>query len=237
MRQATAPKFAPIVIIKSINPESITFDIRPSDAPESDGGMPIEAYKLQWRFTNTEWSNTNEKEIPLVLTSSSVDSINIEINSLLSETEYIFRAASVNKPGVGVWSAKEVSVKTTPIRHPSPLKIISKDECQYSTQCSIEWAFLASKNNAAIKEYSLKWKRVFFYDANTQQLNADNFDSWTATEKLKPSVSKYEITALLPNSVYEVELETVNELGEISVESFNIRTFTNRSSDNFLIFF
>ena len=72
--------------------------------------MPIEAYKLQWRFTNTEWSNTNEKEIPLVLTSSSVDSINIEINSLLSETEYIFRAASVNKLGVGVWSAKEVTV-------------------------------------------------------------------------------------------------------------------------------
>ena len=169
LRQATAPKFAPIVIIKSINPESITFDIRPSDAPESDGGMPIEAYKLQWRFTNTEWSNTNEKEIPLdltnidVLTSPTRDVFNAEITSLLPDTEYIFRAASVNKPGIGVWSTKEIKVKTAPRRQPNPVKILSKEECQASTRCYIEW-IVESNGGSPIREYLIRWRRVSFFE-------------------------------------------------------------------------
>jgi hypothetical protein len=167
LRQATAPKFAPIVIIKSINPESITLDIRPSDAPESDGGMPIEGYMLQWRFTNTEYSKTNEKEIPLDLTSIDIltspirDVYNAEITSLLPDTEYIFRAASVNKPGIGVWSTKEIKVKTSPRRQPNPVEILSKEKCQASTRCYIEWV-VENNGGSPVREYLIRWRRVSF---------------------------------------------------------------------------
>ena len=213
LRQATSPKFAPKAIIKSINPENITFDIRPSDAPESDGGMPIEAYKLQWRFTNTEWSNTNEKEILLDLTSSSVDAIDVEINSLLPDTEYIFRAASVNKLGVGVWSAKEVTVKTRPDLLQKPLKVISKGQCQYSTQCSIEWRFT-----------NTEWSNT-----NEKEIPLDltNIDVLTSPTR---DVFNAEITSLLPDTEYIFRAASVNKpgIGVWSTKEIKVKTAPRR---------
>ena len=77
LRQATVPKFPPLIKVKQQNPESVLLDIHPSDASDADGGMQIEAYKVQWRLSTADWSKPNEKEIP------------IDIASLDSATRYI----------------------------------------------------------------------------------------------------------------------------------------------------
>lgn len=54
LRQATAPKFAPTMTVKEINPSNVYFDIIASKAEDADGGMPIEAYRIEWRYPGSE---------------------------------------------------------------------------------------------------------------------------------------------------------------------------------------
>jgi hypothetical protein len=157
LRQATAPKFPPLMYLKAANPESILFDVKPSDAPEADGGMPIEAFKIQWRFVNADFSNVNEKEIEVDLTKLGL--YTIEINPLEPDTEYVFRVAAVNRPGVGVWSTKDMKIKTAPRRQPDPVRVVSKEECQTSSRCYIEWT-VDSTGGSIIREYVIRWRRV-----------------------------------------------------------------------------
>lgn len=63
LRMASPPKFAPYFFLKSVHPDMVTFDIKPSDAPDADGGMPIEAYRIGWRFLTTDWTPEMEKEV------------------------------------------------------------------------------------------------------------------------------------------------------------------------------
>ena len=165
LREATTPRYPPIIKVRGINPESVMFDLHPSDAPFADGGMPIEAYRLQWRLVGAEWSKPNEKEIPLdltnidLLTSPSRDVFNVEVNALIPDTEYLFRAAAVNKPGTGVWPANELKIRTAPRRQPDPVRMLSKEECQAATRCYIEWV-VDSNGGSPIRDYLLRWRRV-----------------------------------------------------------------------------
>jgi neural cell adhesion molecule len=157
LRQATPPKFAPLMYLKAANPESILFDVKPSDAIEADGGMPIEAFKIQWRFVNADFSNVNEKEIEVDLTK--MDLYTVEINPLEPDTEYVFRVAAVNRPGVGAWSTKDMKIKTAPRRQPDPVRVTSKEECQTATRCYMEWT-VDSTGGSIIREYVIRWRRV-----------------------------------------------------------------------------
>jgi hypothetical protein len=168
LREATSPRFSPLVKVRAINPESVVLDILASDAPGADGGMPIESYKVQWRLTGTDWTKPYEKEIPLdlsnidVLTSPVRDVFNVEINALMPDTDYLFRVAAVNKPGVGIWPQKELRIRTAPRRQPDPVKMLSKEDCQASTRCYIEWV-VDSNGGSPIRDYHIKWRRVSYY--------------------------------------------------------------------------
>ena len=157
LRQATPPKFAPLIYLKQANPENVFIDLKPSDAPEADGGMPVEAFKVQWRFPNGDYSNANEKEIEVDLTKQAI--YTIEVNPLEPDTDYVFRVAAVNRPGVGVWSVKDFKVRTMPRRQPDPIRITSKEECQAATRCYLEWT-VDSTGGAEIREYTIRWRRV-----------------------------------------------------------------------------
>ena len=168
LRKATPPKFPPLVKVKAINPENVIFDIYPSEAPDADGGMPIEGYKIQWRLLNADWSKPNEKEIPLdltnidQLTTIAREFLNAEITTLLPDTEYLFRAAAINKAGIGVYQQKELKLKTAPRRQPDPVRVTSTEDCHASTRCYIEW-MADSNGGSPIREYIIKWRRVSYY--------------------------------------------------------------------------
>lgn len=63
LRLASPPKFAPYFFLKSVHPDMVKFDIKPSDAPDADGGMPIESYRIGWRFLTSDWTDEMEKEV------------------------------------------------------------------------------------------------------------------------------------------------------------------------------
>ena len=128
LRMATPPKFAPYFLLKSVHPDMVTFTIKPSDAPEADGGMPVESYRVGWRFLSSDWTSEMEKEVQIeqnsvpILTERNYNIDNFEVTGLLPDTEYLFRVQAVNKPGRGVWSVKELKVKTSPRRQPDPVR-------------------------------------------------------------------------------------------------------------------
>ena len=168
LREATPPKFAPQLKLKGVNPESVLFDIVASNAPESDGGMPIEGYKIDWRYSGADSNaKTYQKEFQLDLTSIEAiasahrDITNAEIDTLLPDTEYLFRVAAVNKPGVGKWSTNEIKLRTAKRRQPDPVKIESKEDCQSATRCYIEWN-IDSNGGSPIREFMVRWRRVIF---------------------------------------------------------------------------
>jgi len=236
LRQATAPKFPPLVKVKQINPEIVLLDIHPSEAPEADGGMQIEAYKIQWRLSNNDWSKPNEKEIPIDL--SSIDAItnpvrdffDVEINALLPDTDYLFRAAAVNKAGVGVWMLNEIKVRTAPRRQPNPVKVTSKEDCHASTRCQIEWT-IDSNGGSPIREYLIRWRRIYYKDPSNSYVNTERVEPWSSTKRVTAPVTNYEITFLAPNSFYEVEVLARNDIGPSAGQPFRIRTLVSSPAE------
>lgn len=237
LREATAPKFAPFIKVRSINPESVYFDIYPSDAPDADGGMPVEAYRIQWRFANQDWSKPNEREIPVdltnidVITTQNTRLFNVEIGSLLPDTEYLFRVAAVNKPGVGVYSPKEVKLKTAPRRQPDPVKLVSKEECGASTRCLVEW-MVDSNGGSPIREYLLKWRRIAYKDPLNQHVNTEKVEAWSQTRLVKQPITNFEILQLEANSFYEVDIVARNDIGPSASQPFRIRTLPSSAGES-----
>lgn len=230
LREATPPKFAPTIQVKAINPSSIYIDILASNAPESDGGMPIEAYKIEWRYPGSDLKATPfVKEVPLDLTSlesissQNRDYLNVEIDSLLPDTDYLFRVAAVNKPGVGVFSSKELKIKTSKRRQPDSVKIESREDCQASTRCYVEWS-IDSNGGSPIREYLIRYRMISYKDPLNQHVDTDNYGSWSHTVRIKEPKTNYEIEGLAPNSYYEVDILARNDIGPSASKPFRIRT-------------
>jgi hypothetical protein len=234
LRQAVAPRFPPLLKVNGRHPESVKFDIHPSEAVDANGGMPIEAYKIQWRLTNNDWSTPNEQEIPIDMTSLETitnpdrDLFNVEINNLLPDTDYWFRAAAQNKPGLGAWSLNEVPVRTMPRQQPSSVKMTSKEDCQASTRCYIEWS-VDSTGGSPIREYSIRWRRIFYKDPQAKHIDTARGEGWSASQKTIASKTNFEMTMLSPNSFYEVEVLARNDIGPSAAQPFRVRTLTTSS--------
>lgn len=234
LRKAVAPRFPPLIKIKERNPESVKFDIHPSDAPDADGGMPIEGYKLQWRLNNNDWSKPNEKEIPIDLTNLNTitnpqrDLFDVEITSLLPDTDYWFRAAAINKPGQGAWSLNEMPIRTMPRRQPNPVKITNKEDCQASTRCYIEWT-VDSNGGSPIREYLIRWRRIFYKDPTLSHVDTGRVEPWSSTKKVTAPKSNFEMTLLSANSFYEVEVLARNDIGPSAGQPFRVRTLAASS--------
>jgi hypothetical protein len=84
---------------------------------------------------------------------------NVEVTGLLPDTEYLFRVCAINKPGQGVWSQIEMKVKTSPRRQPDAVRVTSREECQASSRCYIEWV-VDSSGGSPIREFQIRWRRV-----------------------------------------------------------------------------
>jgi hypothetical protein len=226
LRLAKTPKFAPSIQFLSVNPDSVILSINSSAIEDIDDvGMPIEAYKIQWIFNNSEWTKPNEKEIPVILTnltkSRNLNTYNVEIDSLIPDTKYSFRVAAVNKPGLGVWSHKQV--KTSPPRQPNPIKVISQEICQVSTTCNVEWTIIGNCSSSVI-EYLIRWRRIGYKNSLNKYISTYKKEQWSSIVTIKEPVRKYMIMNLEANSIYEVDILARNDFGLSASQLFSIRT-------------
>ena len=159
LRQATPPRTAPLLKLNAVKPESISFRMDVSQAPQADGGLPIEAFRIQWRLSAIDWSEHLQKDIQVDQSEQVKDIENVEIDSLSPDTEYIFRAAGINRVGLGSWSNLELRVRTAPRRYPDSVKMLSKEDCETSNKCWLEWK-VESNGGSPIRDSHLRWRRV-----------------------------------------------------------------------------
>ncbi|CAF0761162.1 unnamed protein product [Brachionus calyciflorus] len=218
LRLAGVPKLPPIALLKSTKPESINFEVKLSDAPDADGGLPVDQLKFQWRFLNSDWSNQYEKNVPV----DNMKAVNVEINTLLPDTEYLIRVAGVNKVGLGAWS-KDVKIRTLSRRQPDSIRVLSKEDCHASTRCHIEWT-VDSNGGSPIREYHIRWRRISYKDSNNQHVNTDKIEPWSSVQIIKAPLSSYEIVSIQSNSFYEVDVIAMNDIGPSASQPFRIRT-------------
>ena len=159
LRQATSPRTAPLLRLIDTKPESVMFNLDVSGAPQADGGLPVLAYKINWRMNNADWNENNHKDISVDPEESIKDIENVEIDTLLPDTEYVFRVAALNRVGLGSWSAMEQRIRTSARRQPDPVKLITREECEASTRCWLEWK-VESNGGSPIREFLVRWRRV-----------------------------------------------------------------------------
>ncbi|RNA28752.1 fasciclin-2 isoform X3 [Brachionus plicatilis] len=218
LRMATSPRLAPLLLLQSTLPESVDFKVTLSQETESNGGLPIHTVKVQWRFLNSDWTNQNERNFAV----NSVEHMSIHVDALLPHTEYLFRVAGVNKVGQGQWS-KEIKIKTLNRRQPQPIRVLSKEDCSASTRCYIEWA-VDSNGGSPVRDYLVKWRRLSYKDSSNQHVDTSRLGSWSSVVVINAPVTNYEITNILPNSFYEVDVVARNDIGPSASQPFRIRT-------------
>ena len=154
------------------------------------------------------------------------DLYDVEIPSLLPDTQYVFRAAAMNKVGMGVLMLNEMPVKTAPRRQPTPVRVTSKEDCHASTRCYIEWT-VDSNGGSPIREYLIRWRRIFYKDPLNQHVNTERVEPWTAVKRVQAPVAHFELTLLSPNSFYEVEVLARNDIGASPSQPTRVRTLVS----------
>ncbi|XP_067874720.1 neural cell adhesion molecule 1 [Heterodontus francisci] len=127
----------------SADPHSTTVTVS-FTKPESDGGIPLLGYKLEWRMNSTtDWST------------AMIDSESFRVRDLEPYTPYQFRAAAHNGRGLGNYS-RPITARTLSIREPDSPKLTARNE---STGNSY-WIFFEDEESGGspIIKYNIKYK-------------------------------------------------------------------------------
>ena len=119
IKLASKPKSIPLIEVRSVYSTCVILEINSfgDELTNNEKNLPIDAYKLQWILANSTWSHSSE--IIYFLTRKdllSAKKVKAVIEPLTPDTEYIFRAASVNKAGIGMYTPdhKMIRIKTLP---------------------------------------------------------------------------------------------------------------------------
>lgn len=155
--EATVPRSAPALEKSIIKSTLIGFKITAPTGGESDGGLPIEAFQIQWKLAGLDWAKPSVKDVPLPLFAAQ-EGVEVNVENLAPDTDYVFRVAAVNRPGVGAWSP-DVTIKTLPRRQPDPVRILNKEQCNMAEKCLIEW-LPQNDGGSPIIDYVVIWRRV-----------------------------------------------------------------------------
>ena len=225
LRVASAPKFAPYLKVKMVNPESVLLDIYYDASNVNDGGIAVEAYQIEWTVASN-WTISNKTYIPVNLAQ------NLKISSLTPNAEYLFRVGALNKVGLGELS-KEFTIKTAQARQPDSVKPIGSKNCETSSKCQIKW-MVESNGGSPIIEYLIRWRRINNKDSLNKSLNT--YEEWSSIVTVKQPITNYEIINLKDDSFYEIDIIARNELGQSTSQPFEIRTLTSPSGQLFIAF-
>lgn len=222
--KSTPPTYSPTIEVGVIKPDSLQLTLRSpknTNGGVDDFGLPVESFKIQWRLNSMDWSKPSGEIEPTVdPTLLNKDIYNLDILNLFPDTEYIFRVAAVNKPGVGKWS-NDLSIRTKQRRQPDPVRMLSQEDCGFVNKCILEWS-PEGNGGSTILEYYLKYRKVFYSDG--VNLVKGKVGQWSDIFTIKTGITKYELINLESNTFYEIDVIARNEIGLSASQPYRVKT-------------
>jgi len=220
--EATVPRSAPILDKSIIQSTLVGFKVTAPSGGESDGGLPIESFQVQWKLAGLDWSKPALKEVALPL-SAAQETVDINVDNLVPDSEYVFRVAAVNRPGVGAWSP-DVTIRTLPRRQPDPVIILNNEVCGNPVKCMIEWV-PKGDGGSPIINYVIMWQKMTFKDPEARIF--DKYEGAKLSHSVEGGITKFELSALHPGSYYHVTVSATNVLGPSALNEIKVKTLNS----------
>ncbi|XP_046649181.1 fasciclin-2-like isoform X4 [Daphnia pulicaria] len=229
LREARAP--GPLLQTKfeTITATTITFNFI---GPVDNGGLPIEAFAVQYKLAGQVW---DEKPLQRVwpvggnqyydlhdsISHASTD-IPYILENLEPQTIYSFRFAAKNQVGYGEWSREETH--TMPKRAaPEEPYIIAKTENKvvstpYADRYELLWS--APPNNGEPIDYF----EVAYYPVRNTSAGLIEAGQLVRTQVPYPANVRFEMKNLKADTIYRIELRAHNVIGFSAPAEILLRT-------------
>lgn len=172
------------------SPTTVTLTIEP---PESDGGIRVDGYQVEYRGSIKEFD---------------IDEM-VTIENLFPGTMYIFRVQSRNTAGLS--EAYEHSHRTQSVREPYPIVVNSGPLGTEETEYRLSWE-VPSTGGMPITEYEIKYRKVEV-DGNTVVQPLGEWSQRRIPDDLNDPYVSYLIENLDSKTVYQLDIRARSELG------------------------
>jgi hypothetical protein len=157
-------------------------------APVSDGGLSVTDYTIQYSSNSgSSWQT---------FTDAVSAATSATVTGLTNGTGYLFRVASVNNVGAGLYSANSSAV--TPATTPgSPTAVTG---ARGNGQVQLSWTAPVSDGGSAVTDYTI-------------QHSTDSGSSWQTVTDAASSAASATVTGLTNGTGYLFRVASVNEVG------------------------
>ncbi|XP_045025430.1 fasciclin-2 isoform X4 [Daphnia magna] len=229
LREARAP--GPLLQTKfeTITATTITFNFI---GPMDNGGLPIEAFAVQYKLAGQVWEEKplqrvwpvgghNQYDLHDSISHASTD-IPYILENLEPQTIYSFRFAAKNQVGYGEWSREETH--TMPKRAaPEEPYIIAKTENKvvstpYPDRYELLWS--APPNNGEPIDYF----EVAYYPVRNTSAGLIEAGQLVRTQVPYPANVRFEMKNLKADTIYRIELRAHNVIGFSAPAEILLRT-------------
>lgn len=168
------------------SPEQVTVHWQ---APASDGGEPVSAYKVQWRAEDEGYDSSNRQQ-----SAGSADT-SLTVSNLANGTRYYVRVIAVNSIGDGAASDEASAVPATTPDAPGDVAAERGDR-----SVGVSWS-AAGDGGADVLRYRVRWRA-----GNSQFADSDASATTTGLT--------YRIGNLTNGTTYWVQVQAVNSVGD-----------------------
>jgi len=212
LREATSPGTVSGARIQEVTSTSVRFDV---PAPESDGGLPVTNYTVEYRQLAQSWEEAQRQVWPA--------GSRYTLEGLTPNQTYQFRLAAENAVGLGVWST-ELEQLMPKIAAPQPPRILTPEaespaavreetdlvvRSQQPDGYLLQW-LPAADNGAAIDSFQVTYYKIIKQKKGQwKEVPQERRSSVVSS----PGEQSFRVSQLAPESYYRVDLRAHNRVG------------------------
>jgi hypothetical protein len=156
-------------------------------APVSNGGVAVTDYTIQYSTDGSSWQT---------FTHAASTATSATVTGLTNGTAYLFRVASVNNVGTGLYSANSSAVTpaTTPV---APTAVVG---IRGNGQVQLSWTAPVSDGGLPVKDYAI-------------QYSSNSGVSWQTFSRTASTATSATVTGLTNGTGYLFRVASVNDVG------------------------
>lgn len=203
--RATVPDEPSEVSVKEESPTMVILTVVP---PENDGGVAINAYRVEY--------DSHVQDFKLA------SRVEMRIENLKPSTTYTFLVRARNEVGVG--NVKELTHTTKDISAPYPLIITSDPVGLYPYEYTVRWE-KPRTGGLDIEEYRIKHRTVKVNDDGAIEMPTGDYMIRYVSDDPNAPRLHYKLEGLKPETDFQVEVAARNPIGWSQAnEQFVFRT-------------